>query len=105
MIARATLAEIDVVRMPMDDAVHLFEESILPALHEREGFEGVYVLATPEGKALVLTFWETQEAADSELASGFYAAQVEKFVTVFRSPPGRETYEVALAQTPVHAPT
>ena len=24
----------------------------------------------------------------------FYAEQVEKFVTLFRSPPGRETYEV-----------
>ena len=100
MIARATLAEIDVVRMRMDDAVHLFEESILPALQEREGFEGVYVLATPEGKALVLTFWDSPEVADRELASGFYAAQVEKFVTVFKSPPGRETYEVVLAEPP-----
>ena len=24
------------------------------------------------------------------LASGYYAAQVEKFATLFRSPPGRE---------------
>jgi heme-degrading monooxygenase HmoA len=104
MIARATLAEIDVVRMRLDDAVQLFEESILPALEERDGFEGVYVLVTPEGKALVLTFWDTKEAADAGLTNGFYAAQVEKFVTVFRSPPGRETYEVVLARTPAHAP-
>jgi heme-degrading monooxygenase HmoA len=102
MIARATLAEIDVVRLPVRDAARMFEESVLPELREREGFEGVYVLATPEGKALVLTFWDTEEAAEAELASGSYAARVEKFVTVFRSPPGRETYEVVLADAPVH---
>ena len=28
------------------------------------------------------------------LASGHYAAQVAKFATFFRSPPGRETYDV-----------
>ena len=34
MVARATMAEIDPVRMGIDDAVELFRESVLPALHE-----------------------------------------------------------------------
>jgi heme-degrading monooxygenase HmoA len=100
MVARVTLAEVDAVRMSMDDAVDLYWNSVVPALHEQDGYEGCYVLTTPAGKALVLTFWESEEAADAGLASGFYAQQVEKFVTLFRAPPGRETYEVSLAEAP-----
>ena len=102
MVARATMAEIDPVRMSIDDAVELFRESVLPALHEQPGFDGVYVLLTPEGQALVLTFWESEEAADAGLegSRSFYAEQVEKFVTLYRAPPGRDHYEVVLAEAP-----
>jgi heme-degrading monooxygenase HmoA len=102
MIARATLAEIDPVRMSVDDAVELFRASVLPALHEQPGYEGVYVLVAPDGKALVLTFWESEEAADAGLqgSRSFYGEQVEKFVTLYSAPPGRETYQVVLAEEP-----
>ncbi len=100
MVARVTLAEVDTVRMRLDDAVALFKESVVPSLHEQDGYEGSYVLTTSEGKAVVLTFWESEEAAEAGLASGYYAEQVEKFVTFFRAAPGREAYEVAVAETP-----
>ena len=100
MVARVTLAEIDAVRMSVPRAVTLFEESVLPELEEQIGYEGCYVLATPEGKALVLTFWSDEEAAEAGIASGLYGAQVEKFVTVLRSPPGRERYDVVVADPP-----
>jgi heme-degrading monooxygenase HmoA len=103
MIARATLAEVDAVRMSLDDAVELFRESVLTALREQDGYQGSYVLLSPEGKALVLTFWETKEAADAGIAGGrsFYAEQIEKFVTIYRAPPGREMYDVVLADAPI----
>jgi len=87
----------------VEDAVELFRESVLPALHEQPGFEGVYVLFSPEGQALVLTFWETEEAAESGIAGSrsFYREQVDKFVTVYSAPPGRETYDVLLAEAPL----
>ena len=102
MVARATIAEIDPVRMSIDEAVELFRGSVVPALHDQPGYEGVYVLVSPEGQALVLTFWANEEAADAGLAGSrsFYSEQVEKFVTIFRAPPGRETYHVALAEEP-----
>jgi heme-degrading monooxygenase HmoA len=102
MVARATMAEIDPVRMSIDQAVDVFRESVVPALHDQPGYEGVYVLVSPEGQALVLTFWQSEEAADAGLAGSrsFYSEQVEKFVTLFRAPPGRETYEVLLAEEP-----
>ncbi|HTS72592.1 MAG TPA: hypothetical protein VMG74_02640 [Gaiellaceae bacterium] len=100
MIARVTLAELDAVRMSIPKAVQRFEESVLPELHEAEGYEGCYVLVTPEGKALVMTFWADEAAAEAGISSGLWRAQVEKFVTLMRTQPGRESYEVAVAETP-----
>jgi len=105
MIARVTLAEIDAVRMGVDQAVMLFRDSVVPALREQDGYEGVYVLLSDEGKVLALTFWESEEAADAGIAGSrsFYAEQIEKFVTLYRSPPGREMYNVVLADAPAIA--
>jgi heme-degrading monooxygenase HmoA len=105
MIARVTLAEIDTVRTSADGAVEHFRDSVVPALRDQDGYEGVYVLLSPEGKALVLTLWASEQDADAGLvgAGGFYAEQVAKFVTIYRSPPGREEYEVVLADVPATA--
>lgn len=105
MVARVTLAELDVVRMRLEDATELFKESVVPALREQDGYQGVYVLLSPEGKVLAITFWESEEAAEAGIAGGrsFYAQQIEKFVTLYRSPPGREHYEVVLADAPAGA--
>jgi heme-degrading monooxygenase HmoA len=100
MVARVTLAEVDTVRMSVAHAVELFETSVLPELREAPGYEGGYVFVTPEGKALVIGFWEDEPAAAASVASGLYAAQVEKFLTLVRSSPGRETYDVVHADPP-----
>jgi heme-degrading monooxygenase HmoA len=100
MVARTTLAEIDAVRMSIGDAIALFKSSVIPALHEQDGYEGAYVMLSPEGKALVLTFWSDEEAAAIGVSSGFYDEQVSKFVTIYGAPPGREVYDVVLAEAP-----
>lgn len=102
MIARATTADIDTVRTSIDEAVDVFRESVLPALHEQPGYEGSYVLLSADGKALVLTFWATEADADAGLAGArsFYAEQVDKFATIYRAAPGRESYDVVLAEAP-----
>ena len=100
MIARVTLAEVDVVRQNLERLVEFYRQSVMPAQHAQDGFEGGYVLTTPEGKALVMTFWRDEDAAEAGMASGFYGEQVQKFVTVFKAPPGRETYDVAVADVP-----
>jgi heme-degrading monooxygenase HmoA len=100
MVARVTLAEVDVVRQSLGGLVELYKQSVLPAQHEQDGYEGGYVLTTPEGKALVVAFWRDEDAAEAGVASGFYGEQVQKFVTVFKAPPGREMYDVAVADIP-----
>ncbi len=100
MFARVTMVEIDPVRMSVPAAVEKYREQVVPEMRRQPGYEGVYVLTTPEGKALLISLWSTREAAESNVSSGSYEAQLAKFVTVFRSPPGREQYEVSLAESP-----
>jgi len=100
MVARVTLAEIDTMRTRLDEAVEVYRQSVLPAQRAQDGYEGGYALATPEGKALTITFWRDEEAAEAGLATGFYGEQVEKFVTIFRAAPGRESYDVVVADPP-----
>jgi heme-degrading monooxygenase HmoA len=103
LVARITFAEIDTVRISLAGAIERFRDLVVPALMEQEGLEGFYLLTTEEGKGVVLTFWADDEAAEATLASGYYAEQLEKFVTLFGSPPGREHYTVSMAEAPAVA--
>jgi heme-degrading monooxygenase HmoA len=97
MFARVTLFEIDTLRINLDAALEQFKGLVVPAVQKQDGYEGLYVMHTPEGKGLVMSLWSNEEAATAGLESGYYDEQVAKFVTVFRSPAGREHYEVVLS--------
>lgn len=62
----------------------------------------VLELLTTEGKALATSLWTTEEAAEAGVVDSrpLYEDQIEKFTAIYRLPPGRETYRVALADTP-----
>jgi quinol monooxygenase YgiN len=98
MYSRVTLLEIDTLRTTIPAAVELFEELVLPGLREQEGYEGVVVLANPDGKAMLVSVWEDEAAA--EASAGFASHALADFATMFRSPPGREGYDVVLAEMP-----
>ncbi len=98
MYSRVTLFEIDTMRMGVEQAVDLFREIGMPGLHAQPGYRGIIVLCSPEGRGELITLWESEEAADAGIASGFYAEQVAKFISLYRAPPGREHYEVVLAE-------
>ena len=100
MYARVTQLEIDPVRIDVHRAVELYKKEVLPALVDQDGFAGVIAMATPEGKGVVVTFWDTEQQADASQESGFYADVLSRFVTFFRAPVGRERYEVVLLQLP-----
>jgi heme-degrading monooxygenase HmoA len=100
MHARLTLLEIDTVRGTVAAAVDLFEREVLPELRAQPGYRGVFVLTTPEGKAALVSLWDTEEQADAGAPTGFYADTLERYVTLFAAPPGRERYEVLVADVP-----
>lgn len=103
MFARVTPFEIDTVRIPLTEAERLFDEEVVPQLRAQPGLTGYLVMRTPEGKGIVLTLWETEQAAEAGMQSGFYQEQVAKFITFMRQPPGREHYEVSRASLPANA--
>jgi heme-degrading monooxygenase HmoA len=86
--------------MSLDEALEQFKELIVPEARKQEGYQGMYVMRTPEGKGLIMSFWASEEAATAGLSSGYYDEQVAKFVTVYRAPPGREGYEVVFSEAP-----
>ena len=98
MYARATQFEIDTLRIGLGDAVEVFKERVLPLLRANPACDGVMALTTPEGKGLLLSFWDSSEAADEAIQSGFYDEQVAEFTLFLRQPPGREHYEVVLEE-------
>jgi hypothetical protein len=98
MFSRVTLLEVDTMRITMDEAYADFHDKVLPHLTELPGYEGIVVLATPDGRGMLVSFWESEEAAQA--SEPFAGGELERFVTFFRSPPGRERYEVVLADVP-----
>jgi heme-degrading monooxygenase HmoA len=105
MFARTTLFEVDTLRMPLAEAEGLFVEQVLPLLKQQPGFAGVYVMRTPEGKGMVISLWDNEQAAQSGIESGYYQQQITKFITFMRQPLGREHYEVTVAEVPARANT
>jgi heme-degrading monooxygenase HmoA len=98
VFARATMFEIDTLRASVDDARRLFDQQVAPLIEQQPGFAGMFVMLTPEGKGMVLTLWDNEQAAQSGLESGYYEEQIARFVTFVRQSPGREHYEVIRAQ-------
>lgn len=92
MYSRITLLEIDTLRFDIGTLRDRFEHDVVPALRKLDGYLGVIAQTTPEGKAVLISLWETQEALDA--AAGFAAAALADFAAAFRAPPGRESYEV-----------
>ena len=98
MYARVTLLEVDVVRTDMDGVLERYRSEVLPTIQSQPGYEGIFVLANEEGMGLVMTLWSDEDALESTvpLATG----AVDRFTALFRSAPGRESYEVRLADIP-----
>lgn len=101
MFSRVTLVEIDTLRTDVDEAAELFAREVLPELRRQPGFDGALVLATAEGRGVIITLWEREEDAASPEP---YGATLERYMTLFRAPPGRERYRVALAELPPAPP-
>jgi heme-degrading monooxygenase HmoA len=100
MYARTTLLEIDTLRVPLAEALDQFNATVLPRLREQPGFRGLYALTTPAGRAMLITFWDTAQEANAGIETGWYPEVLAEYTTLFRSPPGRETYEVQVAVPP-----
>lgn len=64
----------------MDDAIKVYEESIIPAAQKQPGFKNAFFLTNSNaGKFVSITIWESIQFALENQRSGYYQAQIDKF--------------------------
>jgi hypothetical protein len=96
MVARVTHVRLN--PEDIDESVQLFDESVIPAAEQEEGFMGAMMLARSDGQALVIDLCDTVENMRQNEKNGFYQTQVTKFAGKLTAPPTRDFYEVRVAK-------
>jgi heme-degrading monooxygenase HmoA len=80
-----------------DEAVGIFDKSVIPAARVQKGYRGSYFLADRESdKCIALTFWDKEEDAAANEVNRYYQEQLVKFMNLYSAPPIREGYDVAV---------
>jgi len=96
MYARVTILQLK--KGKVDEALRIYEASILPAAEAQKGYRGSYVLADRQAaKGITLTFWESEKDALANEENRYYQEQLVKAMDLFAAPPIREGYEVAVS--------
>lgn len=92
MYARVTTGMVQSDKV--DETTRTYNESILPAVKAANGNRGVFLLIDPaSGKALSITFWNTEADGRAYDTSGTYREQVAKISAFFAAAPTLATYE------------
>ncbi len=97
MFARLTVAE--VLMGKLDEALKLYEDSVIPAAKSQKGYRGAYLLSDDKtGKVIAITLWDSEaDTAAQEWVTedrGYYKEQLAKFRDYFVGTPIREGYDV-----------
>ena len=78
-----------------EEALALYENSVLPAAKLQKGFKDVHLMADRAvGKVLAISIWETEADMVEGERNGYYREQITKFSTMFAETPVAEHYEV-----------
>jgi hypothetical protein len=96
MVARVTRARVK--PEDVDEAVRLFDESVVPAAEQEEGFMGTLLLVREDGEAMAIDLCDTIEHLHANERSGVYQTQVAKFADKIVDHPTREVYDVPVAK-------
>jgi len=96
MVARVT--HVTVNPKDVEESVRLFDESVVPAAEQEEGFMGALLLVRDDGRALAIDLCDTLEHMRANERSGFYQTQVTKFADKIVATPSREFYDVAVSK-------
>ena len=96
MFARFTIVQMKEDKM--DEAIKLYEDSVVPGAKSQKGFCGIYLFTDRKtGKGYSISLWDSEEDAVANEQSGYYKEQVGKFAEHFSAPPVQEGYEVPVA--------
>jgi len=95
MYARAVTIQMQPGKL--DEAISVFQDSVLPAIKQQKGFRRISMLVDRNTyKTITISFWETEADRTASETSGHFAAQLAKFGSFFAGPPITERFEVAV---------
>jgi heme-degrading monooxygenase HmoA len=78
------------------EAVRIYQERVIPAAREQEGFRGALMLTdSATGEGLSISLWNSEEDMHASEASGFYHRKLGELESFFISTPVRKHYEVS----------
>ena len=81
----------------MDQALHIFRSSILPALKNQRGNASVLVFSCREKNELInCTLWDTNETMRELERSGFLDQQMAKLSVILTEPAEGDEYELEI---------
>ena len=86
----------------MQEAIDIYNGSVLEGAKAQTGFQGAYLMTDADsGKALSITVWESEaDMLPGEASGGYYSEQVAKFGSVMDGPPTLEHYELSVDVSP-----
>jgi hypothetical protein len=96
MVARVTSVRVN--PEDVEESIRLFDESVIPAAEQEEGFQGVLLLVRDDGHALAIDLCDSIEHVRANERSGVYQTQVTKFADKIVESPRREVYRVAVSK-------
>jgi hypothetical protein len=97
MFARLTNFHI-YVKM-FQDAVKIYEMSVVPSARVQKGYQGAMLMGNPKtGEGVSITFWNSEKDAESNEKNQYYQDQLIKFITAFTAPPTRQGFEVFIKE-------
>ena len=96
MVARIT--HVQVKPEDVDESVKLFDEAVVPAAAEQEGFIGTLLLVRSDGDVFAIDLADTLEHAQAHERSGHYQSQIRRFADKIVGHPQRAFYDVKVAK-------
>jgi quinol monooxygenase YgiN len=79
----------------IDEAVEVYEASVVPAAKSQAGFHGAMLFVDhATGRGVSVTFWESEELMMQGQGSQYYSDQIAKFAALLTRAPEQHGYEL-----------
>jgi heme-degrading monooxygenase HmoA len=92
----ARVVSMEMLSMNVGEAVRIYQDRVVPAAREQEGFRGAFMLTDPDtGEGLSISLWNSEEDMHASEVSGFYHRKLNELEAFFISTPVRKHYEVS----------
>jgi heme-degrading monooxygenase HmoA len=95
MFARHVITTVK--RDKLEEALKIYEESVIPETKGQKGYRGIYLLTNQDtGKIVSISLWDSREDALANESGGYFRRQVDKFDGIMVTTPVKEEFDIRL---------